>query len=133
LEQCGTVVEFELEFLKTVCFHVHNFKQLMYIRGAQILGNMFLHVKFCIVLPDTHWFSVWNLVYVTIVAPGILKWMIDFLEYMLTSDVYECTLAVVLTTGGIHEKNCVFSFNCYTPFTFQSYEKSLEKKTVCGN
>jgi hypothetical protein len=76
----------------------------MYFRGAQTLGNMFLLVKLCIVPPDTHWFSVWNLFHVTIVAPEILRWFIDFFEYMLTSEVYECTLSVVLTTGGIHEK-----------------------------
>jgi hypothetical protein len=82
----------------------------MYIRGAQTLGTMFPHVKFCIVPPDTHGFSVWNLLHVTIVAPGILRWFKDFLEYMLTPDVYECTLAVVLTTGGIREKNCLWIF-----------------------
>ena len=58
-----------------------------------------------------------------------------FLEYMHTPDMYECTLTLVLIAGGIHEKKLFlyFHFNCYTPFTFQSYEKSLEKKTVFGN
>jgi hypothetical protein len=64
-------VEFELEFLKTVCFFVHNFKKFMYVRDAQIMGTMFPHVKFCVVPPDTHGFSVWNLLHVTLLAPEI--------------------------------------------------------------
>jgi hypothetical protein len=82
----------------------------MYIRDAQIMGTMFLHVKFCIVPPDTQGFSVWNLLHVTLLAPEILRWFIDFLDIMHTPDVYEWTLAVVLTTGGIHEKIflCIF-------------------------
>jgi hypothetical protein len=95
--------------------------------------TMFPHVQFCIVPSATHGFSVWNLLHVTLLAPEILRWFIDFLKYMHTPDIYECTLTVVLTTGGIRGGDVYFHFNCYTPFTFQSYEKSLEKKTVCGN
>lgn len=82
----------------------------MYIRDAQIMGTMFHHVKFCIVPPDTHGFSVWNSLNVTLLAPEILRWFVNFLEYMHTPDVYECTLTVVLATGGIHEKNflCIY-------------------------
>jgi hypothetical protein len=71
---------------------------------------MFPHVKFCIVVPDTDGFLVWNLLHVTLVAPGILMWFIDFLENMRTPDVCECTVSVVLTTGGIHEKNYLYIF-----------------------
>jgi len=82
----------------------------MYIRDAQIMGTTFPHVKFCIVPLDTHGFSAWNLLQVTLLAPEILRWFIDFLEYMQTPDVHDCTLTVILTTGGIHEKNflCIF-------------------------
>ena len=51
------------------------------------MGTMFPHVKFCIVPPDTHGFSVWNLLHVTLLAPEILRWFIDFLEYVHTPDV----------------------------------------------
>jgi hypothetical protein len=82
----------------------------MYIRDAQIMGTMFPHVKFCIVPPDTRGFSVRNLLHVTFLALEILRWFVDFLEYMQTPDVYERTLTLVLTTGGIHEKYflCIF-------------------------
>jgi hypothetical protein len=45
-------------------------------RGAQIPGAR--ATKFCTVAPNICGPSMWNLLYVTLMAPRILEWLLDF-------------------------------------------------------
>jgi len=48
--------------------------------------------KFCMVVPNICGSSEWNLLYVILLAPGILRWFLDFLKIfaLLYSYIYTC-------------------------------------------
>ena len=56
-------------------------KRIEYCSG-QGCRNLVCHVSmgttFCMVVPNIYWSSVWNLLHVTILAPRMLWWLLDF-------------------------------------------------------
>jgi hypothetical protein len=55
------------------------------VRGAEIPGGRSpVATAFCTVAPNTRISSVWNLFRVTLLAPRILGWLLDFFENLNT-------------------------------------------------
>lgn len=67
--------------------------------------------KFCTLVPNTYlWSSVWTLLRVTIPAPGIFRWLLDFLFFLALiafvnwDDIFFYIFHVVLTLPMVREK-----------------------------
>lgn len=50
---------------------------VLYVRGAQMSG-VAMATKFFAMVPNSCEFCVWNLLRITLLAPGILRWLPGF-------------------------------------------------------
>ena len=93
---------------KVTCWfqlHEMSHSQIIFLQGCTIVGcQVTVVTKFCMVVPDVCGSSVWNLLHVILLAPGNLRWLLDFwkifalLYTYIHTYIHTCTYACRYTT-----------------------------------